>query len=185
MNYLIFSPAVDNPKRRETGVLQALGRPDFLLQSRHVSYGKKRHLSKQLWKRERNIFGFGYYIIFMWKPISSYDLGQEKSHILCSCLCCSIHTICKHPTYAFKEQRKNPIVTKNPPSLPSTPTGRTNGDPKISLILYKFEFSGDFCPSGEAGYWERCRTRGVCGEDGLDQEVMLEGIYNSKSHGQR
>lgn len=104
---------------------------------------------------------------------------------MCSCLCCSIHTICKHPTYAFKEQRKNPIVTKTPPSLPSTPTGRTNGDPKISLILYKFEFSGDFCPSGEAGYWERCRTRGVCGEDGLDQEVMLEGIYNSKSHGQR
>lgn len=63
------------PKMRETAVLQALGRPDFLLESRHVSYGKKRHPSKQLWKREMNILGFGYYIIFMWKPISSYDLG--------------------------------------------------------------------------------------------------------------
>lgn len=38
---------------------------------------------------------------------------------------------------------------------------------------------------GEAGFWERRRTREADGEDGPDQEVMLEGISNSKSHGQR
>lgn len=65
-------------------------------------------------------------------------LGQAKSHIWCSCLCCSTLTICKSPTYAFKDQRKNPTVTKKPSSLLSTPKGRTVGDMKISLILYKF-----------------------------------------------
>lgn len=87
------------------------------------------------------------------------------------------------PYLCLQRAEEKSHCNKNPSSLPPTPTGRTNGDSKISLILYKFEFSGDFCPSGEAGFWERCRTREVDGEDGLDQEVMLEGISNSKSHG--
>lgn len=87
------------------------------------------------------------------------------------------------PYLCLQRAEEKSHCNKNPSSLPPTPTGRTNGDSKISLILYKFEFSGDFCPSGEAGFWERCRTREADGEDGLDQEVMLRASPTPKATG--
>lgn len=89
------------------------------------------------------------------------------------------------PHLCLQRAEEKSHCNKNPSSLPNTHRKNYCRHKKTLSFYINLTFLEIFSPSGEASYWERGRMKEVGGEDGLDQEVMLEGISNSKSHGQR